>query len=166
MLKKNWSYGFGYGLWPKAEVCQGRTFVYGRRWKMWLRSNTDWRTRKPWLMSSTRFQPAVSVDLFVKWFRTGLLLRCLPRDWMSFDFFLGPQLEKKQVFGQVFQLGYDQNQVFLCAGTKTKVQFRYRTRAIISRSWLEAALEYKPYIRTEFSEKTSLKTKKWSLEMG
>ena len=42
----------------------------------------------------------------------------------------------------------------------------YCTRAIISRSWLEAALEYKPYIRTEFSEKTSLKTKKWSLEMG
>ena len=27
----------------------------------------------------------------------------------------------------------------------------YRTRAIISRSWLQAALEYKPYIRTEFS---------------
>ena len=39
-------------------------------------------------------------------------------------------------------------------------------RTIISRSWLEVALEYKPYIRTEFSEKTSLKTKKWSLEMG
>ena len=33
----------------------------------------------------------------------------------------------------------------------------YRTRAIISRSWLQAALEYKPYISTEFSEKTSLK---------
>ena len=29
----------------------------------------------------------------------------------------------------------------------------YRTRAIISRSWLEAALEYTPYIRTEFSKK-------------
>ena len=42
----------------------------------------------------------------------------------------------------------------------------HRTRAIISRSWLEAALEYKPYIRTEFSEKTYLKTKKLSLEMG
>ena len=35
------------------------------------------------------------------------------------------------------------------------------------RSWLEAAIEYKPYIRTEFFEKTSLKTKKnWNLEMG
>ena len=44
--------------------------------------------------------------------------------------------------------------------------FKYRTRAIISRSWLEAALEYRPYIRTAFSEKTSLNTKKWSLEMG
>ena len=43
--------------------------------------------------------------------------------------------------------------------------FIYRTRAIISRSWLQAALKYKPYIRTEFSEKT-LKTKKWSLKMG
>ena len=42
----------------------------------------------------------------------------------------------------------------------------YRSRTIISRSWLEAALEYKQYIRTEFSEKPSLKTKKWSLEMG
>jgi hypothetical protein len=30
----------------------------------------------------------------------------------------------------------------------------------------KATLEYKPYIRTEFSEKNSLKTKKWSLEMG
>ena len=28
-----------------------------------------------------------------------------------------------------------------------------------SRSWLEAALEYKPYIRTEFSEKNLLKNK-------
>ena len=28
------SYGFGYGLRPKAEFCQGRTFGYG------LRSNT------------------------------------------------------------------------------------------------------------------------------
>ena len=28
---------------------------------------------------------------------------------------------------------------------------------IISCSWLQVALEYKPYIRTEFSEKTSLK---------
>ena len=36
----------------------------------------------------------------------------------------------------------------------------------ISHSWLEAALKYKPYIRTEFAEKTSLKTKQWSLEMG
>ena len=27
----------------------------------------------------------------------------------------------------------------------------YHTRAIIGRSWLQAALEYKPYIRTEFS---------------
>ena len=36
----------------------------------------------------------------------------------------------------------------------------------ISLSWLQAALEYKPYIRTEIFEKTSLKTKKWSLEMG
>ena len=25
------SYGFGYGLQPKAEVFQGRTFGYGRR---------------------------------------------------------------------------------------------------------------------------------------
>ena len=31
--------------------------------------------------------------------------------------------------------------------------------AIISRSWLQAALEYKPYIRTEFSEKNLLKNK-------
>ena len=42
----------------------------------------------------------------------------------------------------------------------------YRTCAIISRSWLQATLEYKPYIRTEFSEITSLKTKKWSLKTG
>ena len=84
-----------------------------------------WRTKKTRLMPSTKFQPAVSVDLFVKWFQTGLLLRCLPRDWMSFDFFLGPQSVKKQVFGQVFQLGYDQNQVFQCVGTETKVQFWY-----------------------------------------
>ena len=34
------SYGFGYGLRPKAEVFQGRTFGYGRRWKLCLRSNT------------------------------------------------------------------------------------------------------------------------------
>ena len=35
----------------------------------------------------------------------------------------------------------------------------YRTRAIISRPWLQAALECKPYIRTEFSEKNFLKNK-------
>ena len=34
------SYGFGYGLRLKAEVFQGRTFGYGRRWKLCLRSNT------------------------------------------------------------------------------------------------------------------------------
>ena len=33
--------GFGYSLRPKAEVFQGRTFGYGRRWKLRLRSNTD-----------------------------------------------------------------------------------------------------------------------------
>ena len=32
-------------------------------------------------------------------------------------------------------------------------------RAIISRSRLEATLEYKPFIRTKFSEKTSFKNK-------
>ena len=31
---------YGYGLWPKAEVFQGRTFDYGRRWKLRLQSNT------------------------------------------------------------------------------------------------------------------------------
>ena len=34
------SYGFGYGLRPKAEVCHGQTIGYGRRWKLRLRSNT------------------------------------------------------------------------------------------------------------------------------
>ena len=34
------SYGFGYGLRPKAEVFQGQTFGYRRRWKLRLRSNT------------------------------------------------------------------------------------------------------------------------------
>ena len=34
------SYGFSYGLRPKVEVFQGRTFGYGRRWKLRLRSNT------------------------------------------------------------------------------------------------------------------------------
>ena len=29
MFEKNWSYGFGYGLRPKAEVFQSRTFGYG-----------------------------------------------------------------------------------------------------------------------------------------
>ena len=42
----------------------------------------------------------------------------------------------------------------------------YRTRAIISRSWLEAAVEYKPYIRTEFSEKNLLKNKEMVFENG
>ena len=44
--------------------------------------------------------------------------------------------------------------------------YNYCTRTIIGRSWLGAALEYKPYIRIEFSEKSSLKTKKWFLKMG
>ena len=33
-------YVFFLRLWPKAEVCQGQTFGYGRRWKLHLRSNT------------------------------------------------------------------------------------------------------------------------------
>ena len=37
---------------------------------------------------------------------------------------------------------------------------KYRTRAIIGHSWLEAALEYKPYIRSKVT------VHKWSLEMG
>ena len=37
---------------------------------------------------------------------------------------------------------------------------KYRTRAILGRSWLEAALEYKPYIRPKVT------VHKWSLEMG
>ena len=41
----------------------------------------------------------------------------------------------------------------------------YCTRPMITRSWLETALEYLPYIRTEFCEKTSLKTKKWFSKM-
>ena len=40
MLKKTLTYGFGYGLQLKAEVFQGQTFGYGRRWKLCLRSNT------------------------------------------------------------------------------------------------------------------------------
>ena len=39
------------------------------------------------------------------------------------------------------------------------ILFVNRTRAIISSSILEAALEYKPYIRTKFSEKNLLKNK-------
>ena len=34
------SYGFRYGLRPKAKICQGQTFNYGRRWKLRQRSNT------------------------------------------------------------------------------------------------------------------------------
>ena len=40
------------------------------------------------------------------------------------------------------------------------IYFVYPTRAIIGRSWLEAALEYKPYIRPKVT------VHKWSLEMG
>ena len=40
------------------------------------------------------------------------------------------------------------------------VKFIYRTRAIIGRSWLEATLEYKPYIRPKVT------VHEWSLEMG
>ena len=36
----------------------------------------------------------------------------------------------------------------------------------MSRSWLQAALEYKPYIRTEFSEKKLLKNKEIVFENG
>ena len=42
----------------------------------------------------------------------------------------------------------------------------YRMRAILSRSWLQAALEYKPYIRTEFSEKKLLKNKEMVFRNG
>jgi hypothetical protein len=42
----------------------------------------------------------------------------------------------------------------------------YRRCAIISHSWLQAALEYKPYIRTEFSEKKLLKNKEMVFENG
>ena len=36
------SYSFGYGLQPSAEVCHGQTFSYSRRWKLRLRSNTEY----------------------------------------------------------------------------------------------------------------------------
>ena len=70
-------------------------------------------------------------------------------EWMGQDFDVFPGFQKIPCYAQYYV-----------------IQCIYRTRTIISRSWLQAALEYKPYTRTEFSEKTSLKTKKWSLKMG
>ena len=49
------TYGFGYGLRPKAEVFQGRTFGYGRRWKLHLRSNTEKLQRDPSVGSGLKF---------------------------------------------------------------------------------------------------------------
>ena len=42
----------------------------------------------------------------------------------------------------------------------------YRTRAIITHSWLQTALEYKPYIKTEFSKKNLLKNKELVFKNG
>ena len=53
-----------------------------------------------------------------------------------------------------------QNVILMSEGSDLTLE--YRMKAIITRSWLETALEYNPYIRTEFSEKNFLKTKKWS----
>ena len=44
--------------------------------------------------------------------------------------------------------------------------YNYCLRTIITRSWLETALEYQPYMKTEFSEKNSFKRNKWSSKMG
>ena len=45
--------------------------------------------------------------------------------------------------------------------------FKYRTRAIISRSWLQAALEYKPYIiKDRIFLKNLLKNKEIVFENG
>ena len=47
-----------------------------------------------------------------------------------------------------------------------EIQDLYRKCAIITCFCLQTALEYYPYIRTEFSEKTSLKTKQDSKELS
>ena len=52
-LKFFGSYGFGYGLRPKAEVFQGWTFGYGRRWKLGLQSNTAKRHHQIKIRRST-----------------------------------------------------------------------------------------------------------------
>ena len=46
------------------------------------------------------------------------------------------------------------------------ILFTYPTHSIITRSYLQTALEYEQYTRTEFSEKTSLKLKKLTSKMG
>ena len=60
------TYGFGYGLRPKAEDFQGRTFGYGRSWKLRLRSNTG-NIFKCYLVSYLAFTKSCktnSVDVF------------------------------------------------------------------------------------------------------
>ena len=49
------SYGFGYGLRLKAEVFQGQTFGYGRRWKLFLRSNTANNYLMTWICMISNF---------------------------------------------------------------------------------------------------------------
>ena len=50
------SYGFGYGLWPKAEVFQGWTFGYSRRWKLSLWSNTGFKPNTQLIHASIEYE--------------------------------------------------------------------------------------------------------------
>ena len=43
---------------------------------------------------------------------------------------------------------------------------KYRTRATITLSWLENALEYLPYIRPELQEQSPLKDRHWTSKSG
>ena len=47
--------------------------------------------------------------------------------------------------------------IFCLLRFESLLETNYHTPFIITRSWLETTLEYLPYIRTEFSEKSSLK---------
>ena len=82
--------------------------------------------------------------------------------YQNFNFLIGRQ----QVWQWQWLLLPNQPNVQTSFPSSNMSLFIYRRPAIISRSWLQAILEYKPYIRREFSKKNLLKNKEMVFENG
>ena len=142
-------------VWSSAESCMFCTFISKIRplitnlscWIIWLLFIFI-------KICIAAFRKGLCVSIFVMWRRWAVCWHMF-KGWVSLHTFLPwcgiPTFCNLSCLWLVYASAMLVYAILL---------FMYRKRAIIGRSWLEAALEYKPYIRPKVT------VHKWSLKMG